>query len=61
MVKQINTFGANIKTLFAKGYSQSLIARRLKAKRQRVNYQALHPIKTTLTKTKKKETSRIIY
>ena len=47
MVKQINTFGATVKTLFAKGYSQSWIARRLKVKRQRVNYWALHPLKTT--------------
>ena len=50
MVKQINTFGATVKTLLAKGYSQSWIARRLKVKRQRVNYWALHPLKTTQTK-----------
>ena len=46
MVKQINIFGATVKTFLEKGYSQSWIAKKLKVKRQRVNYWALHPLKT---------------
>ena len=36
-----------------KGYLQSWIARKLKVKRQRVNYWALHPLKTEQTKKRK--------
>ena len=53
MVKKINTFGGTVKTLLQKGYSQSWIARKLKVKRQRVNYWALHPLKTEQTKKRK--------
>ena len=50
MVNKINTFGATVKTLLLKGYSQSWIARKLKVKRQRVNYWSTHPLKTEQTK-----------
>ena len=53
MAKKINTFGATVKTLLLKGYSQSWIARKLKVKRQRVNYWATHPLKTEQTKRRK--------
>ena len=53
MAKKINTFGATVKTLLLKGYSQSWIARKLKVKRQRVNYWATHPLKTEQTKKRK--------
>ena len=53
MVKQINIFGATVKTFLEKGYSQSWIAKKLKVKRQRVNYWALHPLKTEQKKKKK--------
>ena len=48
MVKQINVFGATVKTFLEKGYSQSWIATKLKVKRQRVNYWALHPLNDCL-------------
>ena len=53
MVKKINTFGATVKTLLQKGYSQSWIAAKLKAKRQRVNYRSSHPLKTEQIKKRK--------
>ena len=53
MAKKINTFGATVKTLLLEGYSQSWIARKLKVKRQRVNYWATHPLKTEQTKKRK--------
>ena len=53
MAKKINTFGATVKTLLLKGYSQSWIARKLKVKRQRENYWATHPLKTEQTKRRK--------
>ena len=53
MAKKINTFGATVKTLLLKGYSQSWIALKLKVKRQRVNYWATHPLKTEQTKKRK--------
>ena len=53
MAKKINTFGATVKTLLLKGYSQSWIASKLKVKPQRVNYQATHPLKTEQTKKRK--------
>ena len=46
MVKKLNTFGTTVKTFLEKGYSQSWIARKLKVKRQRVNYWANHPLKS---------------
>ena len=53
MVKKINTFGATVKTLLQKGYSQSWIAAKLKVKRQRVNYWASHPLKAEQIKKRK--------
>ena len=53
MVKQINIFGATVKTFLAYGYSQTWIARKLKVKRQRVNYWALHPLKMEQKKKRK--------
>ena len=53
MVKKINTFGAMVKTLLQKGYSQSWIATKLKVKRQRVNYLASHLLKAEQIKKRK--------
>ena len=53
MVKKINQFGATCKTLLSQGYTQSWIARKLKVKRQNVNYWAKHPLKTEQKKRRK--------
>ena len=50
MVKKINAFGATVKTLLEQGYTQSWIAKKLRVKRQRVNYWATHELKTEQTK-----------
>ena len=51
MVKQINKFGATVKTFLEAGYSHAWIARKLNVKRQRVNYWVNNPLK--LPKPKK--------
>ena len=53
MAKKINTFRGMVKTLLQKGYSQSWIVKKLKVKRQRVNYLTLHPLKTEQIKKRK--------
>ncbi len=57
MVKKINSFGATVKTLLSKGYSQIWIARRLGVTKQRVNYWAKNPLR--IKSLKKKEIIRL--
>ena len=46
MVKKLNELGVTIKKLLDQGFSQIWIARKLKIRRQKVNYWAKNPIKT---------------
>ena len=45
MVKKLNELGVTIKKLLYQGFSQIWIARKLKIRRQKVNYWAKNPIK----------------
>ena len=53
MVKKLNELGITIKKLLAKGYSQIWVARKLKIRRQKVNYWAKNPIKTEQKRKRK--------
>ena len=53
MAKKINAFGEAVKALLEKGYSQIWIARKLKVKKQRVNYWAKTPLKTVQNRRRK--------
>ena len=53
MVKKINTFGATVKTLLQKGYSQSWIAAKLKVKRQKGQLLVIASFKNRENKKKK--------
>ena len=55
MVKKLNQFGVTVKSLLQRGYSHIWIARKLKVKRQKVNYWAKHPIKTKQKRRRKLE------
>ena len=53
MVKKLNELGVTIKKLLDQGFSQIWIARKLKIRRQKVNYWAKNPIKTEQKRKRK--------
>ena len=53
MVKKLNELGVTIKKLLDQGFSQIWIARKLKIRRQKVNYWAKNPIKTEQKRRRK--------
>ena len=53
MVKKLNELGVIIKKLINQGFSQIWIARKLKIRRQKVNYCTKNPIKTEQKRKRK--------